>query len=34
MKALATRFEDLVAWQKPHQFVLAAYSQTILNFAS
>ncbi len=30
MKATATRFEDLVVWQKAHQFVLAAYrlSQT------
>jgi len=25
MRAPATRFEDLVVWQKAHQFVLAAY---------
>jgi len=25
MKAPATRFEDLVVWQKAHQFVLATY---------
>ena len=25
MKTPATRFEDLVVWQKAHQFVLAAY---------
>jgi four helix bundle protein len=25
MKAPATRFEDLLVWQKAHQFVLAAY---------
>ena len=28
MKAPATRFEDLVVWQKAHQFVLAAYRLT------
>jgi hypothetical protein len=31
MKATAKRFEDLVVWQKAHQFVLAAYSQAILD---
>ena len=28
MKAPATRFEDLVVWQKAHQFVLATYRLT------
>ena len=28
MLAPATRFEDLVVWQKAHQFVLAAYCLT------
>ena len=28
MKAPATRFEDLVVWQKAHQFVLATYRVT------
>jgi len=28
MKAPATRFEDLVVWQKAHQFVLATYGLT------
>jgi hypothetical protein len=31
MKAPATRFEDFVVWQKPQQFVLAAYSRAILD---
>jgi hypothetical protein len=31
MKAPATRLEDLVVWQEPRQFVLAAYSQAILD---
>jgi hypothetical protein len=31
MKAPATLFEDLVFWEKAHQFVLAAYSQAILD---
>jgi hypothetical protein len=31
MRTPATRFEDLVVWQKAHQFVLAGYSQAILN---
>jgi hypothetical protein len=31
MKAPATRFEDLVVWKKARQFVLAAYSQAILD---
>ena len=38
MRDPAKRFEDLVVWQKAHQFVLAevsklleAYSQAILN---
>jgi four helix bundle protein len=25
MRTAATRFEDMVAWQKAHQFVLATY---------
>jgi hypothetical protein len=28
MKATATSFEDLVVWQKAHQFVLATYRLT------
>lgn len=28
MRAPATRFEDLVVWQKAHQFVLAVYRLT------
>ena len=28
MKASATRFEDLLVWQKAHQFVLATYRLT------
>jgi len=28
MKAPATKFEDLVVWQKAHQYVLAAYRLT------
>jgi hypothetical protein len=31
MKASATRLEDLVVWLEPLQFVLAAYSQAILD---
>jgi hypothetical protein len=31
MKAPATRFEELVVWQKAYRFVLAAYSQAILT---
>jgi hypothetical protein len=31
MKAPATRFEDLLISRKSHQFVLAAYSQAILD---
>jgi hypothetical protein len=35
MKAPATRLEDSVAWQEPHQFVLlAAYSRAILDSES
>jgi hypothetical protein len=34
MKAPAKRFEDLLVWQKPHRFVLAADSQDILDFDS
>jgi hypothetical protein len=35
MKALATRFDRFVAWEKIHQFCcipLAAYSQAILDY--
>jgi hypothetical protein len=31
MKARATRFENLMVWQKAHPCVLAAYSQAILD---
>jgi hypothetical protein len=34
MKEPAKKFEELVVWQKAHQFVLAAYFKAILNSGS
>jgi len=34
MRTPATRFEDLVVWQKAHQFVVEAYSRAILTSVS
>ncbi len=34
MRRPATRFEDLVVWQKAHQFVLAAYRHAAMRRAT